>query len=470
MPKKGLPSYRLHKRSGQAVVTLNSKDFYLGKYKSKASRERYEEIIGEYIANGKKLPPTQQRAGISFRELAVYFLEWAEKYYIKDGESTESCSFCQKAITLFVKHYGEESTDNFGPLSLVFLQDEWVEQGLGRKTVNKNVRVIRQAFKYGKKFGWVTADTYLALQDVDSLKKGHTKAPEYRKIKPVPLEIVEKTLPFMPPVVDDMARVQLLCAMRPQDVCNMRAIDIDRSGEVWRYEPFTHKNEDKDKERIIAIGPKAQAILAAYLFEKEETPEAFLFSPKDSVLLQKLEKRRKRKSLGKNGQVQPSQRDRSRPNAAKPGDQYTTNSYNRAVTRACKLAGVPKWTVNQLRHTMGTTVRKGTGGTASKPPKKTGATKNRKNTGTTSKEEPLSGPVVTESTPEATNDNPPLDPKAKTTKRDFIIHPVFRDLLLALTDIEYAELEKSILRDRKCRDKFVVAIIIVDGKEIKNSP
>ena len=45
MPKKGLPSYRLHKRSGQAVVTLNSKDFYLGKYKSKASRERYEEIM-----------------------------------------------------------------------------------------------------------------------------------------------------------------------------------------------------------------------------------------------------------------------------------------------------------------------------------------------------------------------------------------------------------------------------------------
>ena len=59
MPKKGLPSYRLHKRSGQAVVTLNGKDHYLGKHKSKASYEEYDSIIAEYLANGKKLPPTR---------------------------------------------------------------------------------------------------------------------------------------------------------------------------------------------------------------------------------------------------------------------------------------------------------------------------------------------------------------------------------------------------------------------------
>ena len=112
-----------------------------------------------------------------------------------------------------------------------------------------------------------------------------------------------------------------------------------------------------DQERVIAIGPKAQAILTAYLFEKEETPEAYLFSPKDSVLLQKIEKRRKRKTFNKDGQVQPSQRDRSRPNASKPGDKYTKDSYNRAVERACEQAGVPKWTVNQLRHTKASEVR-----------------------------------------------------------------------------------------------------------------
>ena len=32
------PSYRRHKPSGQAVVTLNGKDYYLGKNGAKASR------------------------------------------------------------------------------------------------------------------------------------------------------------------------------------------------------------------------------------------------------------------------------------------------------------------------------------------------------------------------------------------------------------------------------------------------
>jgi hypothetical protein len=41
------PSYRLHKPSGQAVVTLDSRDFYLGKYGSPESRAEYDRLISE---------------------------------------------------------------------------------------------------------------------------------------------------------------------------------------------------------------------------------------------------------------------------------------------------------------------------------------------------------------------------------------------------------------------------------------
>jgi integrase len=59
--------------------------------------------------------------------------------------------------------------------------------------------------------------------------------------------------------------------------------------------------------------------------------------------------------LNKNGEVQPSQRDRSKPNSAKkPGNMYTRNSYNTAIARACEKAGIPRWTPNQLRHAAGT--------------------------------------------------------------------------------------------------------------------
>jgi integrase len=407
MPKTNIPNYRPHKATGQAFIELDGRRFYLGKHGSKASREEYKRRLAEYLANGKKLPLVRAKTGISCQELAVHFLEWAEGYYVKNKKPTGTFAFCQKAISLLAKHYGNESVDNFSPLSLVFLQEAWVTRGLARQTVNRNVRayselvwnfrhtepqpegcdyashkawcatsrlrlcssttsnhflirsnVIKQAFKHGVKFGWVEANTLYALQAVDNLKEGRTTAPEYRNIKPVADEIVEKTLPFLPPIVADMVRVQRFCGMRPQDVRNLRFCDIDRSGDVWIYRPFTHKTEHKKKKRIIAIGPRAQAILLSYLLEKEDTPEAFLISPKDTIRLQKIEKRQNRKTFNKQGRVQPSQRDRSKPDAVKkPGEQYMRDSYNRAIGRACKKAGVPVWTPNQLRHSAATEIR-----------------------------------------------------------------------------------------------------------------
>ena len=49
-PRK-TPAYRRHKASGQAVVTLNSVDFYLGRWRSKASRAEYARRIAEWVAN-----------------------------------------------------------------------------------------------------------------------------------------------------------------------------------------------------------------------------------------------------------------------------------------------------------------------------------------------------------------------------------------------------------------------------------
>jgi hypothetical protein len=41
------PSYRLHRASGQAVVTLNGRDVYLGLHGTQASRDAYDRAIAE---------------------------------------------------------------------------------------------------------------------------------------------------------------------------------------------------------------------------------------------------------------------------------------------------------------------------------------------------------------------------------------------------------------------------------------
>ncbi len=57
-----IPSYRRHKPSGQAVVTLGGRDVYLGPWRSPDSKRQYRRRIAEYLAGGAASPTTPPKA------------------------------------------------------------------------------------------------------------------------------------------------------------------------------------------------------------------------------------------------------------------------------------------------------------------------------------------------------------------------------------------------------------------------
>jgi len=60
MPRltQALPHYRLHRASGQAVVTLGGRDHYLGPYGSPRSHQMRDQLIAKWLANGRQSPQT----------------------------------------------------------------------------------------------------------------------------------------------------------------------------------------------------------------------------------------------------------------------------------------------------------------------------------------------------------------------------------------------------------------------------
>jgi integrase len=151
-----------------------------------------------------------------------------------------------------------------------------------------------------------------------------------------------------------MARIQYLAGMRPGEICALRSCDINRSKEVWEFDYKEHKTAHHGHDRTIWFGRRAQEILTSYLMDAEGDPEKYLFSPRDSVRMTNMEKRKKRKT-----KVQPSQRCRAKKEPKiGPGTRYEVQSYRRALQRAAKKAGVERWSPNQLRHTRATEIRK----------------------------------------------------------------------------------------------------------------
>src|SRR5262249_11821594 len=147
---------------------------------------------------------------------------------------------------------------------------------LSRGVVNHRVRRIIRAYKWAVAEELVPADVLHALRAVRGLAKGRGEGGEADPVKPVALPHVEAVLPFLNRQLAAMVRLLLLTGMRPNEVCIMRTCDIDVSGAVWLYRPARHKTAHRGKDRIIALGPKAQEVLRPWLKPALET---YLFSP-----------------------------------------------------------------------------------------------------------------------------------------------------------------------------------------------
>ena len=93
MPKlsNSVPKYRKHRASGQAVVTLNGRDIYLGPHGTKASKREYDRLTSEWLANGRGLPPGQA-SDLTVAELLLRYWQYAQGYYRKNGEPTSEIS------------------------------------------------------------------------------------------------------------------------------------------------------------------------------------------------------------------------------------------------------------------------------------------------------------------------------------------------------------------------------------------
>ena len=342
------PSLRLHKPSGQAVVTLGGRDHYLGPHGTRASREAYDRLLAEWLAAGRPQAATAQRAELLGEVLADY-VDYARDYY--RPPSTEISNILQALRPL--KTYIETPADAFGPKALRGVLHTWANAGLARTTINKRKGIILRFFRWAVSMERIPAATLTALQTVEPLRRGRTPAREPEPRQDVPWEIVDATLPHLSATHEAIVLVLWYTGARPGEILSMRCGDIDRSdADAWRYTPRSHKNAHRGQARTICIGPRAQAVLQPWL--KDDT-DAVVFSPRDAVRAWR--ESRKVPHRSERDRARSRQAKRKAAGATRPrliGETYDARALNRAIRRACQKHGIEPWTPYQLRHAAAT--------------------------------------------------------------------------------------------------------------------
>lgn len=382
-----------------------------------AVRAEYDRLIAEWLAAGR--PACEPRArpatpsadsppsdALTVGELCVRFMHHAEQHYRRpDGSETNEVSEYRLSLRPLVHLYGKSPAGDFGPLKVKAVRELLVsgydhpkhgpQPALARTLINHRIGRVVRMFKWAASDELVPAGVYHALKTVTGLQKGRSKARESEPVKPVAVAVVEATLPHMQPTPRAAARLQLLTGARAGELLTLKASDLVIGGTVWLYKVQAHKGSWRGKTKTIPIGPRGQEVIAPLLKRccpicktvdrakwigwrgttcgpcadrldeaglcgpwpagvlTETESDYHIFDPAEAVRELRSRQRSERKT-----KVQPSQKCRKKKNPKrKARDRYTVHSYDTAIARACKTAGVEHWSSHQLRHTAGTRIR-----------------------------------------------------------------------------------------------------------------
>ncbi|MBA4189477.1 MAG: hypothetical protein C0467_15915 [Planctomycetaceae bacterium] len=331
-------------------------------------------------------------------------MRWAFTHYRDaDGQPTSEVDEIKRSLAPVRRVYGHTAAAEFGPRALVAVRHQMIAAGWCRTVINRRLDRVKRVFRWATAEELVPVTVYQALRTVQGLGRGRTEVRESEPVSPVDAAHVAATLPYLNRHVRAMVELQQLTGMRPGEVRRLTIAQVDRSGELWVYRPVRHKTAHRGKVRVIPFGPRARAVISAFLVGSHPPPAGFTGidladdtarlvaadayqeanRDRDAALLRDLarpvafvagcvidpttpvfspaherEERFRVMRANRKSKVQPSQENRKKKNPKrKPGTGYNPTTYATSISRACEAAGVPHWHPNQLRHLFATTVR-----------------------------------------------------------------------------------------------------------------
>ncbi len=358
-PINAVPIYSHHKASNQAFSTVRlpsgeRKTIYFGTWKSAASKAEYARVVALVSANNGVYPDAS--LDLTINEALVRYVKHIDATLIDgDGNILPSVSNIKSALTTLKILFGSIPLAEFGPPQLKACRSAMVEEGRVRRQCNKRTNEIRRFIKWCVEEQLVSPLIIESLRAVAPLMPGRAGVTEGDPRLPADPKSVEAVLPLLPPAPAAMVKLLRLTGARPSEIINMKAGEIDRTGEIWKYVPTRHKGTWKGKGRSIFLADEAKATLAPWLLGCPD--DVYIFSPRRSEELRRRDLAEQRQTPLYPSHLARNEQKRVRRPKLAPTDRYDKDALARALARACKKANVTKFTAYQLRHLKGVELR-----------------------------------------------------------------------------------------------------------------
>ena len=260
--QRKLPKYCHHKPANQAYVTLplgkgKRQMVYLGIYNSRDSIEKYDKVVGEWLAT-KQVPiqdngPTVLAVAERFKSDQQAKLPDSKKYHLV------------AAMKLLADLFENRPASEFDALQFSRLRSELIERNYARKYANDILGILKRCFRWAMQRELITPDQFARIESFEPLsaKEAPTKI-----VEPANDDDVSATLPFLSDDFADMVRFVRATGCRPGEARLMQVGDIDR--ESWLFKPTRHKTSHRGKTRAIPIPTVVQPMLLKRLLRPDD--------------------------------------------------------------------------------------------------------------------------------------------------------------------------------------------------------
>ncbi len=238
--------------------------------------------------------------------VALWYLECLERYGASNHEVLEHGLAMRPVLRLF----GKLLVKDFDALSLEKVRDEMVRADLCRNVINRRIVRIRTAWRWAERRRIAPAGSWSALRALEPLSAARRDVRKTERVRPADPRHVEAVLAVASEELARLIRLLMYTGARPSELFTLKVGMIDRTGAIWSASLAAHKCAWRGLSRTLHFGPRSQEILTPLL---DRPPTAY-------VLLHCR------------------------------GWTWTRQTADVALRRACVRAGVPKWSLYQLRH------------------------------------------------------------------------------------------------------------------------
>jgi len=189
-PRADKPKYCLDKSSGRAFVTLEGRRRYLGRHGTQESRDLYDRLIGEWIAQGRprnlvdrrhrphRHPDHRRILGRSADAVPQFEMSRRQAPHLRAQHLLRRAETAAPTV----RH---DAGQGIRADPAEALREEFVRMGWSRGVVNKQISRIRRVFAWAVEEELLAGEIYYRLCAVKPLKLGRTKAPETEPTLPV---------------------------------------------------------------------------------------------------------------------------------------------------------------------------------------------------------------------------------------------------------------------------------------------